>query len=60
MAKVITIIDTMGKPKVTVEGAVGEECLKITKAVEDALGAVTKREMKDGGAAPITETVKAG
>jgi hypothetical protein len=50
MKKMRIRIGLDGKTTIRVEGAVGEECLSFTKAVEKALGAVERRERTDHAA----------
>ena len=46
MKKMKITINKDGTQKVEVIGAVGEECVKFTSALEGRLGAVVERELK--------------
>lgn len=43
--KMIVKIGLDGKTEIRVEGAVGEECLTFTRAIEKALGEVEERKL---------------
>lgn len=59
--KILVTIKPDGDTKIEVEDAVGDECLKATKSIEEALGKVSKREHKDTGTkSEIGEKVKVG
>lgn len=47
MKKMRIIIGTDGQTRVKVEGAVGSECLDFTRAFEEAIGGVVKRELTE-------------
>lgn len=49
MKKMRIKIGKDGRTTVRVEGAAGEECLEFTRSMEQALGAVEKRVMCEGG-----------
>ena len=42
-------VDTKGISKIEVKGGDGDNCLKATKDLEEAMGKVTKRVMKPEG-----------
>ncbi len=47
MKKMIFTLGRDGSSSVDVEGAVGDECLELTRAFEDVLGKLTKREFNE-------------
>lgn len=58
--KSVTIeIDEQGNVAVEAHGYTNGECRSATEALEEALGQVSAREMKKGGAC-VRQTVKAG
>jgi hypothetical protein len=53
-------IDESGNTVIDVEGYTDGSCRTATEAIEKALGGVTERKNKQGGACDVKQTVKAG
>jgi hypothetical protein len=53
-------IDETGNTTIDVEGYTDGSCRTATEAIEKALGGVTDRKTKTGGACDVKQTVKAG
>lgn len=58
MKKMRIRIGKDGKTTVKVEGACGPECIDFTKAFEDAVGTVEKRELTEDYEKEICEDVR--
>lgn len=61
--KMITVdVDKKGGTKIEAHGFEDNTCLKATKSLEEALGAVADQKLKDEGlkSPDLTETVKTG
>ena len=47
MKRMRIIINQQGQTSIDVEGGQGKDCLDFTRAVEEALGSVEQRELKE-------------
>jgi hypothetical protein len=58
--KIELTIDEEGNTVIDVEGYTDGSCRTATDAIEKALGGVTNRQNKQGGACDVKQTIKAG
>lgn len=57
--EVLVTIDEEGNTSIEALGYTDGTCRTVTEDIEKALGAVTNRKMKPGGACDVKQTVKA-